>query len=117
MAASHLLTGLLFGIVVLEAFAANPRLLPFANSYVRAPDLNTKGPVIGIASLFAISIFSSLEQSALADARSALIFWCSLALVFAALRHQRRRRARGEAVELPDVYSSEMARLDLNSAS
>jgi len=117
MAAGHMLTGLLLGIVVLEAFAANPRLLPFANSYVRAPDLNTKGPVIGIASLFAISIFSSLEQSALGGPLQALIFWFSLALVFAALRYQRRRRARGEAVELPDVYPSEMARLDLTSAS
>ena len=99
-----------------EAFAANPHLLPFANSYVRAPDLNTRGPVIGIASLLAISIFSSLEQSALGGPQSALIFWFSLALVFAALRYRRRRRARGEVVEMPDVYPSEMARLDLTSA-
>ena len=117
MAASHMLTGLLFGIVVLEAFAANSRLLPFANSYVRAPDLNTKGPVIGIASLFGVSIFSNLEQSAVAGRQSALIFWLALVLLFAALRYRRRRRARGEAVELPDVYPSEMARLDLTSAS
>jgi hypothetical protein len=117
MAAGHMMTGLLFGMVVVEAFAANPRLLPFANSYVRAPDLNTKGPVIGIASLFAISIFSSLEQSALGGPQSALIFWLALALLVAALRYQRRRRARGEAVEVPDVYPSEMARLDLTGAS
>jgi hypothetical protein len=117
LAAAHLLTGVLFGMVVVEAFAANPRTLPFANSYVRAPDLNTKGPVIGIATLLGISIFTSLERSALADRQSAVIFWLALALLFAALRSQRRRRARGEIVEVPDVYPSEMARLDLTSAS
>jgi hypothetical protein len=117
MAAGHMVTGLLFGIAVVEAFAANPRILPFANSYVRAPDLNTKGPVIGIASLLGVSIFSGLEQSALGDPRSALVFWLGLALLFAAFRYQRRRRGRGEAVEVPDVYPSEMARLDLTSAS
>jgi hypothetical protein len=115
-AAAHMLTGLLFGIVVVEAFAANPRILPFANSYVRAPDLNTKGPVIGIASLFGISIFTSLEHSALGDRQSALIFWLVLTLLFAALRYQRRRRGRGEVVDVPDVYPPEMARLDLTAS-
>jgi hypothetical protein len=115
IAAAHMLTGLLFGMVVVEAFAANPRILPFANSYVRAPDLNTKGPVIGIASLFGISIFTSLEQSALGGRQSALIFWASLVMTFTVLRYQRHRRGRAETVQVPDVYPSEMARLDLST--
>lgn len=117
LASAHLLTGFLFGMVVLEAFAANPRTLPFANSYMRSPDLNTKGPVIGIASLIGISIFSKLERSALGQQGSALIFWASLAVLFGALRYQRHRRERDQVIEVPDVYPPEMARLDLTSAS
>ena len=117
LAGAHMLTGLLFGLVLIEAFAANRRMLPFANAYVRSPDLNTKGPVIVIASLIGISLFNSVERAALGERQSALIFWLTLTVLLGALRFHRRRRERGEAVEVPDVYPSEMARLDLTSAS
>ena len=117
LAAAHMLTGLLFGLVVIEAFSAGRRMLPFANAYVRSPDVNTKGPVIGIASLIGISIFSSVERSAMVERPSTLIFWLTLTLLLGALRYHRHRRERHEAVEIPDVYPSEMARLDLTSAS
>jgi hypothetical protein len=116
LASAHMLTGFLLGMVVIEAFAANPRTLPFANNYVRSPDLNTKGPVIGIASLIGISIFSSVERSALGQQQSALILWASLAVLFAALRYQRHRRERHQVIEVPDVSPSEMARLDLTAS-
>lgn len=117
LAGAHMLTGLLFWLVVIEAFAANRRMLPFANGYVRSADLNTKGPVIIITSLIGISLFNSVERAALGERRSALIFWLTLTVLLGALRFHRRRRERGEAVEVPDVYPSEMARLDLTSVS
>jgi hypothetical protein len=92
-------------------------MLPFANGYVRSADLNTKGPVIIIASLIGISLFNSVERAALGERQSALIFWLTLTVLLGSLRFHRRRRERGEAVEVPDVYPSEMARLDLTSVS
>ena len=65
MASAHLLTGLLLALVVLEALAAGRRALPFASSYSPPADLNTRGPVIGIGLLLAISMFGSLERWAL----------------------------------------------------
>ena len=49
LAGAHMLTGLLFGMVVIEAFAANADAA--VRERLRPPaDLNTKGPVIIIAS-------------------------------------------------------------------
>ena len=117
MASAHLLTGLLLGLVVLEALAAGRRSLPFASSYSPPADLNTRGPVIGIGALFASSIFGSLERSALAGPRSALSLWLALAALFLMLRYRRGRRERGVTPDAPDFYPSEMARLDLTGAS
>jgi hypothetical protein len=117
LAAAHMLTGLLLGLVVLEAFAAGRRPLPFANSYHPPPDLNTKGPVVGIAALFGISMFASLERFALSGRPSALAFWLSLAALFGVLRYRRGRRERDVAEDAPDFYPSEMATLDLTSVS
>ena len=117
MASAHLLTGLLLGLVVLEALAAGRRALPFASSYSPPADLNTRGPVIVIGALLASSTFGSLERSALADPRSALVLWLALAALFLGLRYRRSRRLPGETPDAPDFYPSEMARLDLTSAS
>jgi hypothetical protein len=117
MAAAHLLTGLLLGLVVLEALAAGRRGLPFASNYSPPADLNTRGPVIGIAALLAISMFGSLERSALGGPRSALALWLGLAALFVVLRFRRGRREHDVTPDSPDFYPSEMARLDLTSAS
>jgi hypothetical protein len=117
MAAAHLLTGLLLGLVVLEALAAGRRALPFASSYSPPADLNTRGPVIGIAALFAVSMFGSLERAALGSPRLAVPFWLALTALFLALRFRRGRRERDVTPDAPDFYPPEMARLDLTSAS
>jgi hypothetical protein len=117
LASAHLLTGLLLGLVVLEALAAGRRALPFASSYSPPAGLNTRGPVIGIGALFAISMFGTLERAALSGPQSALALWLALAALFLVLRYRRGRRERGVTPDAPDFYQSEMARLDLTSAS
>ena len=117
LAAAHALTGLLLGMVVLEGLAAGRSPLPFANSYHPPADLNTKGPIIGIGGLITISIFSSLERTALGGTASAVALWLTLAALFAIMRYRRGRQQRNWAREAPDFYPSEMARLDLTSAS
>ena len=67
--------------------------------------------------LIAISIFSSLERSALGGTQSAIALWLTLAALFAVLRYRRGRRERNWTPDAPDFYPSEMARLDLTSAS
>jgi hypothetical protein len=117
LAAAHALTGLLLAMVVLEGLAAGRSPLPFANSYHPPADLNTRGPIIGIGGLIAISIFSSLERTALSGTASALALWLTLAGLFAILRYRRGRQRRNWAEEAPDFYPSEMATLDLTGAS
>lgn len=117
LAAAHALTGLLLGMVVLEGLAAGRSPLPFANSYHPPAALNTRGPIIGIGGLITISIFSSLERTALGDTASAVALWLTLAGLFAILRYRRGRQQRNWAEEAPDFYPSEMATLDLTSAS
>jgi hypothetical protein len=117
LASAHLLTGLLLALVVLEALAAGRRALPFASSYSPPADLNTRGPVIGIGLLMAISMFASLERWALGGTQSALSLWLTLGALILVLRYQRGRRERGVTPDAPDFYPSEMARLDLTSAS
>jgi hypothetical protein len=117
LAAAHALTGLLLGMVALEAFAAGRSPLPLANNYHPPADLNTRGPIIGIGGLIAISIFSSLERSALSGTQSSVALWLTLAAVFAILRYRRAGRERNWTEDAPDFYTTEMARLDLTSAS
>jgi hypothetical protein len=62
-------------------------------------------------------MFGSLERSALAGPRSALSLWLALAALFLVLRYRRGRQERGVPPDAPDFYPSEMARLDLTSAS
>ena len=74
-------------------------------------------PIIGIGGLITISIFSSLERTALGGTASAVALWLTLAALFAVLRYRRGRQQRNWAEEAPDFYPSEMATLDLTSAS
>ena len=71
----------------------------------------------GIGLLLAISTFASLERWALGGTQSALSLWLTLGALILVLRYQRRRREGGVTPDAPDFYPSEMARLDLTSAS
>ena len=109
----HALSGFLLGAAVISLMMLKPSRLPFVAGYAPDADLNTKGPIILIGGLIAVSVFSQIERSALADMKSTLILWGMLAAI-AVLPHLAVRR--NEQPELPgafDVPAAGATRLDL----
>ena len=117
MASAHLLTGLLLGLVLLEALAAGRRALPFASSYQPASRPEHQGT--GHRHRGADGELDVRKPRAIGAGRprSALSLWLALAALFLVLRYRRGRRERGVTPDAPDFYPSEMARLDLTGAS
>ena len=109
----HALSGFLLGAAMISLMMLKPSRLPFVAGYAPDADLNTKGPIILIGGLIAVSVFSQIERSALADMKSTLILWGMLAAI-AVLPHLAVRR--NEQPELPgafDVPAAGATRLDL----
>ena len=117
LALMHLLSGLLLGAATLEALSFRGSMLPFASSYLPPRDLNTRGPIVAIALMFAISNLSKLERAALARPRGALMFWGVLLGLAVGLRAWDGWTARATDAQQPiDFHAPEMARLDLGSS-
>jgi hypothetical protein len=109
----HALSGFLLGAAVISLMMSRPRQLPFVASYAPTADLNTKGPIILIGGLIAVSVFSQIERSALVTMQSAMILWGVLAAI-AVLPQLAAGRSRQS--ELPitfDVPAAGATRLDL----
>jgi hypothetical protein len=108
----HALSGLLLGAALISLMMFRTRQLPFVASYAPARDLNTVGPAVLIGGLIAVSIFSRIEQAALADIASAIVLWG----VLGAAALSQRAAGRNTQLDLPSAFDAPAAgatRLDL----
>jgi hypothetical protein len=109
----HALSGFLLGAAVISLMMLKPSRLPFVAGYAPDADLNTKGPIILIGGLIAVSVFSQIERSALADRKSTLILWGMLAAIAVLPHLAARRNEQPELTGAFDVPAAGATRLDL----
>jgi hypothetical protein len=108
----HAVSGFLLGATAIALMTVRVGQLPFVASYAPAADLNTVGPVVLIGGLIAVSVLSRIERFALADLRSAAMFWG----VVTTIALLPLVTARNTQLDLPtafDVPPSGTTRLDL----
>jgi hypothetical protein len=113
LALMHALTGLLLSVALVSLMTLNASRLPFVASYAPASDLNITGPAILIGGMIAVSLFSWLERTALADVRLAAVLW---AVMIAVAVIPQLMAGHNTQLDLPtafDVPAAGATRLDL----
>ena len=113
LALMHAVSGFLLGAAVISLMMLKTSQLPFVAGYAPAADLNTKGPIVLIGGLIAVSVFSSIERAALADMRSTLVLWGVLAALAMLPRLTVGRGERAAQATTFDVPAGGATRLDL----
>jgi hypothetical protein len=102
----HFTFGLLLALVLMEAFLLGFRKLPFASSYIPAPNMNTLGSIYACIFLAGVYAVAWLERFALSTTRGTVVLFVSCVGVLGIIRAvdvwRWRNRGAIELDELPD---------------
>jgi hypothetical protein len=104
VATTHLLIGVCYSMVVVEALFLGCTKVPFASSYEPLSHVKTLGPIVFVLFLIFVNAFARAERAAVGDARAALNFALVLLAAFIALRgvdYWRARRRRPMTFDEP----------------